>query len=99
MQVTSKNRQSLADLAILHGGAVEAVFAIADRNGVAITDDPAVGGRIEVNPSDVAKRQVVARLAAYGAAPTMGITAADADSCPCGGVGYMALDYDFTVTK
>ncbi|MEG0788766.1 MAG: hypothetical protein RR432_01065 [Alistipes sp.] len=45
------------------------------------------------------KRQVVARLKAYGATPATGITQSDADTCPYGGIGYMGIEYDLTVAK
>lgn len=99
MQITAQNRQSLADKTIEGCGAVESIFEVADRNDMAITDDPITGQAIEVSPACVAKRQIVARLKAYGAAPATGITQSDADTCPYGGIGYMGIEYDLTVAK
>lgn len=99
MQITAQNRQSLADKTIEGCGAVESIFEVADRNDMAITDDPSTGQAIEVSSASVTKRQVVARLKAYGAAPATGITQSDADTCPYGGIGYMGIEYDLTVAK
>jgi hypothetical protein len=98
MLITSKNRQSLFDIAIIHHGAMEAIFSLADRNGLAITDDLSVGQSVEVNNAEVVRRQVVARLAAYGAVPATGITPDQADACPHGGLAYMGVECDFIVS-
>lgn len=97
MQSTAQNRQSIADKTIERCGSVEAVFDVADRNGMAITDDLRIGQVLEFGFGAVAKKQVVARLESYGAIPATGITPADADCCPYGGIGYMGVEYDFTV--
>ena len=43
MTVTVKNRQTLSDIAIQVYGSVEAVVALAEANGVSITDDLPAG--------------------------------------------------------
>lgn len=37
MQITVKDRQSLADIAVQYLGGVEGIFALAERNGISIT--------------------------------------------------------------
>lgn len=97
MQSTARNRQSLADLAIERCGSIEAIFDVADRNGLAITDDLHSGQSVDFGSDAAVKKQVVVRLESYGAIPATGITSTDADVCPYGGVGYMGIEYDFTV--
>jgi len=97
MRTTVDNRQSLLDLAIERCGSIEAVPAIADGAGLAVTDNPGAGLVPEVAPLSAAGRLVVARLASYGARPATGITPSEAEACPFGGVGYMGVEYDFRV--
>lgn len=47
MTVTVKNRQTLSDMAIQVYGSVEAVVALAEANGVSITDDLPAGMVLE----------------------------------------------------
>lgn len=97
MQSTAQNRQSLADITIEKCGSIEAIFDIADRNGLAITDDPHTGQVVECGSGNAAKQQLVLRLESYGVVPATGIVPTDADNCPYGGIGYMGVEYDFTV--
>lgn len=64
MKVEVKNRQCLVDVALQVCGSVEAVFAIAERNDLAITDDLAVGQILTYEPTDIEDKRVVAALAA-----------------------------------
>lgn len=47
MTVTVKNRQTLSDIAIQVYGTIEAVVAIAEANGVGVTDDLPAGLELE----------------------------------------------------
>ena len=69
MKIEVKNRQCLVDIALQECGSVEAVFAIAERNGLAITDDLAVGQVLTFEPSDIEDKRVVAALAAGRVSP------------------------------
>lgn len=69
MKIEVKNRQCLVDIALQECGSVEAVFAIAERNGLAITDDLAVGQILTFEPSDIEDKRVVAALAAGRVSP------------------------------
>lgn len=69
MKIAVQNRQCLADIALQVCGSVEAVFAIAERNRLAITDDLAVGQILTYEPTDIEDKRVVAALAADGVCP------------------------------
>ena len=69
MKIEVKNRQCLVDIALQACGSVEAVFSIAERNGLAITDDLAVGQLLTYEPVDIVDKRVVAALAADNVCP------------------------------
>lgn len=92
------SRQSLPDITIQECGSFEAAFAIAERNGVAVTDDLTVGQSVEFAPEDIAKKQVVANLAARGVKPATAISEQDAALVPWGGIGFMGIEIDFIVS-
>lgn len=69
MKIEVKNRQCLADIALQVCGSVEAVFAIAERNGLSITDDLAVGQILTYEPTDIEDKRVVAIYADEGICP------------------------------
>ena len=53
MKIAVRDRQSLVDIALQACGSVEAVFAIAERNGLAITDDLVVGQTLTYETADI----------------------------------------------
>lgn len=69
MKIAVRDRQSLVDIALQACGSVEAVFAIAERNGLAITDDLVVGQTLTYETADIEDKQVVAAYAANGVFP------------------------------
>lgn len=69
MKVAVKNRQCLTDIALQVCGSVEAVFSLAERNGLSITDELAVGQILIYEPTDIEDKRVVAALAADGVCP------------------------------
>lgn len=95
--ITVLSRQSPADIAIQECGSIEALFALADRNGIAITDDLTPGSTLTYHAADVARKPVVTRLAGYGARPATAISARDSAICPYEGIGIMAIERDFVV--
>ncbi|CAI9429694.1 LysM domain-containing protein [Candidatus Ornithobacterium hominis] len=54
MQITTLHNQSLLDLALQHTGSVENAFDIAVANGISLTDDLAIGSRLNI-PNDLTK--------------------------------------------
>lgn len=59
MKITVQYRQNLADIALQACGSLEAIFAIAERNGMSITDTPAVGQVLTYELADVVSRRDV----------------------------------------
>lgn len=70
MKVTVRYRQCLVDIALQVCGSTEAVFALAEQNGLSITDDLEVGQELTYELTDVVSRQVVAQYAEEGVVPT-----------------------------
>ena len=69
MKIAVRDRQCLVDIALQACGSVEAVFAIAERNGLAITDDLVVGQALTYETADIEDKQVVAAYASNGVFP------------------------------
>lgn len=69
MKVTAQYRQSLADMALQTCGSLEAVFALAERNGMSITDEPTVGQTLVYELSDVVSRHDVQAYSEDGVTP------------------------------
>ena len=69
MKIEVKNRQCLVDIALQACGSVEAVFSIAERNGLSITDDLAVGQVLTYEPTDIVDKRVIAALSAENIYP------------------------------
>lgn len=97
MRTTIHSRQSLVDIAIQECGAFEAAWELAERNGLALTDELIPGARIDYLPEQVAAQQVVDRLAARRTRPATAVTDQDAATAPWGGIGFMGIEIDFVV--
>ena len=69
MKIAVRDRQCLVDIALQACGSVEAVFTIAERNGLAITDDLVVGQTLTYETADIEDKQVVAAYASNGVFP------------------------------
>lgn len=69
MKTIAKHRQCLADIALQECGSFEAVFALAERNGLSITDDLEVGQMLAYELADVLDRRVVDEYVADGICP------------------------------
>lgn len=68
--IEAQSGQTLFDIAIQHCGTADAVFDIAELNGMRPTDIPKVGSTLEV--PEVTAKKVVRRLAELGAVPATG---------------------------
>lgn len=97
MRSTLHSRQSLLDIAIQECGAFEAAYELAERNGLAVTDDLKPGTELEFIQEDVIKKQVVAHLAARRIKPATAASEEDTSLAPCGGIGFMGIEIDFIV--
>lgn len=69
MKITAQYRQSLADIALQACGSLEAIFALAERNGMSITDEPKVGQTLVYELSDVVSKRDVRAYSEDGVTP------------------------------
>jgi len=96
MKVRVLNGQSLFDIAIQHCGDTKAAFAIAEMNGLSVTDQLTVGQDVEIpDPYD---RDVVGYFASRGINPATAINADVFDSVEDEGLDYWILEVDFIVS-
>lgn len=77
MKVTVKDRQSLLDVAIQVLGSAEGVFALAERNGISITDRLTDGQVLEYDLGDIEDTRTAELVAARGICPATEIPASD----------------------
>lgn len=96
MKIKTKDRQSLPDIALQTSGSVETVFALAEKNGLAVSDPLPIGTELET--AEAVSRVVVERYAAKKTQPATALTAAQTEGMPYGGIGYMAIEIDFIVS-
>ena len=73
MQITVKDRQSLADIAVQYLGGVEGIFALAERNGISITAKLEDGQTLDWELADTVDAQVQKTYAAQGIEPATDI--------------------------
>lgn len=99
MQVTVHNKQSILDVSIQECGIFESVFAIAKRNGIAITDDLSVGQSLEFASEDIIKKDVVGVFSTQGIKPATAISDRDLALVPWCGINFMSIEIDFKVDK
>ena len=69
MKTTARHRQCLIDIALQECGSFEAVFAIAERNGLSVTDDLEVGQTLSYELADVLDKGIVEKYVADGICP------------------------------
>ena len=77
MKVTVKDRQSLFDVAIQVLGSAEGVFALAERNGISITDRLKDGMVLEYDLGDIVDSRTAELVAARGICPATEIPSTD----------------------
>lgn len=75
MQITVKDRQSLADIAVEYLGGVEGIFALAERNGISITARLTDGQTLDWELADTVDAQVQKTYTAQGIEPATDISA------------------------
>lgn len=80
MQITVKDRQSLADIAVQYLGGVEGIFALAERNGISITARLADGQTLDWELADTVDAQVQRIYAAQGIEPATDISGKEANA-------------------
>lgn len=80
MQITVKDRQSLADIAVQYLGGVEGIFALAERNGISITARLTDGQKLDWELTDTVDATVQRIYEAHGIEPATDISAAEANT-------------------
>lgn len=73
MQITVKDGQSLADIAVQYLGGVEGIFALAERNGISITAKLKDGQTLDWELADTVDATVQKTYAAQGIEPATDI--------------------------
>lgn len=73
MQITVKDRQSLADIAVQYLGGVEGIFALAERNSISITAKLKDGQTLDWELADTVDATVQKTYAAQGIEPATDI--------------------------
>ena len=73
MQITVKDRQSLADIAVQYLGGVEGIFALAERNGISITAKLKDGQTLDWELADTVDATVQKTYAVQGIEPATDI--------------------------
>ena len=93
MQITVQSRQTLLDIALRECGSAEGVFALAQRNGLSITDTLEPGQILEIAAEDIADRQVAGHYKANGIMVATELTRSLQE-----GIEFWAIEYDFIVS-
>lgn len=99
MKTTVKDRQTLLDVALMCGGTVESVMALAEANGLSVTERLEDGQELTVPEAVGAGDARTVRLyRARGIEPATEASTEDMRACPCGGIGFMGIEIDFEVS-
>lgn len=94
--VVVKDRQTLLDIAIQTGGSVETVVALAEANGLGVTDDLTDGQElVTVSPVEP---KIVTTYAIEGIEPATAIDKEVSVALLPDGIGYMGIEIDFRVS-
>ncbi len=80
MQITVKDRQSLADIAVQYLGGVEGIFALAERNRISVTAKLEDGQTLDWELADTVDATVQRIYAAQGIEPATDISQKDMDA-------------------
>ena len=69
MRTTTRNNQTLPDIAVQECGNIEAAFDIARLNGLSLTDELKTGQTLDIACTTACTESVVGKLAADGVKP------------------------------
>lgn len=95
VKIKPLDRQSLIDIALQTGGAVEAALGMAIKNDIPLTGELAPGVELETVP--VVDKLIFERYRARGIRPATDISAEELARVPYGGIGFMGVEVDFIV--
>lgn len=99
MKATVKERQTLLDVALQTGGHIETVIALAEANGMSITDRLEDGRILTIpEPVESGDTRTVELYKAHKVEPATEVSPDDMSACPYGGIGFMSIEIDFIVS-
>lgn len=99
MKTRAKERQTLLDVALQMGGHLETVLAIAEANGLSVTERLEEGQELMLPEGAAGGDARTAELyVAHGIEPATEAGAEDVAACPYGGIGFMGIEVDFEVS-
>lgn len=96
MKITVADRQSLWDIALQTCGSIEAVFELAEANGLAVTDALTPGQVIAYSPDSIRNKQVVQHYANHRVIPSTAI--AEESTILPEGIEYWNIELDFKIS-
>ncbi len=96
MKVKALDRQSLIDVALQTSGGVEAALALSIKHDIPISAPLAPGAELETVA--VADKLVLSRYEAAGVRPATELSPSEIEAVPYGGIGFMGVEIDFTVS-
>lgn len=96
--ITALSHQSILDLSLQHCGSLEAAYALADGNGISISDDLATGEQL-LTP-EVIDKDITLHYGVNDIQPATHITNAEInDILGIGeGIEFWAIEFDFIVS-
>lgn len=98
-RITIKDRQSLLDMAVKNGGSIETAMAIAEANGINITDVLEDGQELEIPEAmPSADSRTAGKYDVLRLEPATELSGEDMAACPYGGINYMGIEIDFEVS-
>lgn len=99
MKTTAKEGQTLLDIALQTGGHIETMLALAEANGMSITDRLEDGHVLTVpEPVEGGDTRTVELYKAHKVEPATEASEDDMSACPYGGIGFMGIEIDFIVS-
>lgn len=87
----AKDRQTLADIALMYGGGLESIVSLAFTNGIAVTDEPAAGQALSVGEVCVTDVKGLSRYQEQHIIPATGITKDELLL----GIEFWGIEFDF----
>lgn len=99
MKTIARERQTLLDIALQTGGSIETVLALAEANGLSITER-LEEGQVLIVPELVegGDTRTVELYKAHKVEPATEVSPDDMSACPYGGIGFMGVGIDFIVS-
>ncbi len=89
--------QSLFDISVQQCGGIEAVFEIAERNGLSITDKLIAGSTIEISEDTMIDKTIIDYYQMKGIKPATDASIEVMDSLRDEGIDFWAIAVDFVV--